>query len=191
MPLSVELVSAAATAIGAIPIVCLVVLAARRRDRDVAWWWLAAAFAVSAIADVAARGLNPWIVSHLYPVSQAALVGAVLLDRPRAVRFLVVLVVVATATAVWHVGDGPDVVLRTVAWLPLAVMAWHRRELDGWLRASLLTAFGVAWVAWLGYVVWPGWWSWGVYQGVRLVSVCLFARAVWSSPYPPLRLLVG
>ncbi|MCY7380685.1 MAG: hypothetical protein LH467_15260 [Gemmatimonadaceae bacterium] len=169
----------AAWCIGLIPLGTLVVLHLMGRRRDVAWWWLACAFLVSWFADAAARWyiIPPLVVSTVYPVTQSALVGAVLMPRRDAITFTVTIIVVALLTvAGWGI-DGPDVLFRTVAWLTLAVLALSRWEL-GLLRWSLVLAFGLGWMAWLAYAFWPGWGSWGAYQAVRLASVLVFVRAV-------------
>ena len=77
-------------------------------------------------------------------------------------------------------GDGPDLLLRTVAWLGIVAIVWRLPVPRLWL--ALGTTFGLGWVAWLGYVLSPGWPSWGVYQGVRAVGIGLFCWAAVGQP---------
>lgn len=172
--------------IGLVPLACLAVLAMRRQRRDAAWWYLAGAFFVSWIADAfALAGVEPWLMSLVYPVSQAALVGAVLLERRQAMAFVGALVTVGLVAVLWLGVDQPDVLVRTVAWLGVALIAYERDAL-GRLRMALLVAFGVGWLAWAGYAVRPSWSTWLAYQGVRALGVGTFCWAAWK-PTPRLR----
>lgn len=161
-----------------IPLAWLAGLRARGRRRDAAWWWLAGAFAVSWLADTAAHWVDPWLIGLVYPVSQSALVAAVLLDRREAAKLLAVLLLIGVGAALWHGVQGPDVLLRTVAWGAIAGIAFDRWEL-GRLRMSLLVTFGLGLIAWMGYAIWPGWTSWLVYQGARAFGIGLFCWAAF------------
>lgn len=177
----------AAYALGAIPFAWLIVLAARGHRRDAAWWWLAGAFFVSFIADTfALAGVEPWLMSLVYPISQAAIVGAVLLEREDAVLFVIGLVLVAMLAVAWKGVGTPDVLVHTVAFLSIAIIALDRPAL-GRLRVALLVAFGLGWVAWIGYTVWPGWATWLSYQGVRALGIGCFCWAA-TTPTPRLRI---
>jgi hypothetical protein len=178
----------AAWTLGLIPFAWLAVLAVRREFRDVAWWWIAGAFFVSWIADAfALAGVNPWLMSLVYPVSQAALVGAVLLDREDAVMFVIALVIVAILAVLWKGVGTPDVLVRTVAWASVAIIALDRVAL-GRLRLALLVSFGFGWLAWIGYTLAPGWLSWSCYQMVRALGIGTFCWAA-TKPGPSFRVL--
>lgn len=160
-----------------VPLVWLLVLHARGNARDVAWWWLGAAYAVSWLADTAAHVVSPWLVSAVYPVTQAGIVGAVLLDRRRASLYASVLVLIGVAAVLSpHSLTGPDLILRSVAWGAVAYLALHRPEL-GRLSVALFASFGVTLVAWWGYAFLPGWATWSTYQTARLVGIALFCYA--------------
>lgn len=158
---------------------------APRTDR--AYWLVALAFAISWIADLSAR-LWPdgaWLVSLVYPVSQAALIAAVLLPRRDTITFVCALVVSGLASVALRGTQGPDVLLRTVAWLGLAFLVMDRWAL-GRLRTALVVYFGVGWMAWLLraiYLTVPWWY---VTQSVRLAGILLFCWAV-IQPGPRLR----
>lgn len=176
----VNLPSEVAHHVALIPAIWLLLIKNRRAE----WWWLALAFGVSWIADWIAHLTNPAFVSAVYPVGQAAIVGAVLLDRTQARRFAIALALAGIA-AVWLEDFAPDRFLRTIAWLGIVVMVWERPL--GRLRVMLITAFGLGWVAWMGYTLWPGWTSWTLYQLVRAASLAMFCWASLS-PQPRLRL---
>lgn len=147
-----------------------------RGERRQAWWWIAGSFAVSWLADTAAHWGNPWPPAAVYPVSQAAIVGMVLLERWQAMLLATVLAVVGIVGVLWEGVLGPTVFLQTVAAGAVVWIVWPRPL--GRLRVTLLTAFGGTALAWIGYVLMPGWTSWGAYQGVRAVSIALFC---WAS----------
>jgi hypothetical protein len=181
-----RIVSELAAEMGLVPLAWLAWLRHKGRNPGLAWWWLAAAFFVSWLADTAALWVDPDLVGNLYPLTQAALVGAVLLDRLEAVEFAYALAVVAFVAVLWRGPLGVDVLLRTVAWGAVAGMAWDRRAL-GRLRTCLLIAFGLDLVVWYGYALEPGWWSWGAYQGVRALGLVLFCLAA-ARPIPQLQI---
>jgi membrane-bound metal-dependent hydrolase YbcI (DUF457 family) len=177
----------AAWTLGLVPVAWLAWLARRGQRRDAAWWYLAGAFFVSWIADAfALAGAEPRLMSLVYPVSQASLVGAVLLERDDAVRFVLALVAVGIVAVLWRGVDTPDVFVRTVAWASIGIIAFDRDAL-GRLRLALLVAFGFGWLAWIGYTVTPGWDSWLCYQGVRALGAGTFCWAAWN-PAPRLRI---
>lgn len=171
-----------------LPLLSLWLLWGAKQDRNVAWWWVAMAFAVSWVADSASHLLPPWVISLAYPVTQAALVGAVLLERRDALLLTVCLGILGIGAATWGDLHGPDLLLRTAAWGSIAVVAYERKALDR-LRVSLLVSFGLGLVCWMGYAAWPGWTSWSLYQGVRLAAILIFCSAA-VRPAPRLRLAV-
>jgi hypothetical protein len=188
VPASVPVIFYVAYAVGAAPLAWLVMLAMRGERRDAAWWWLAGAFFVSFVADsVALAGVEPWLMSLVYPVSQAAIVGAVLLEREDAALFVCGLVTVGIVAVLWRGVGTPDVLVHTVAWASIGVIAFDRDAL-GRLRLALVVAFGFGWMAWLGYTLSPGYLTWLCYQGVRALGIGTFCWAA-SNPAPQLRVL--
>lgn len=186
MTIGTRVASELATALGLVPVVYLGVRHAQRRRSGVAWWWLAAAFAVSWLADMAALWADPDLVGNLYPITQAALIGAVFLDRLEAAQFAIALVMVAVVAVLWRGPLGIDVLLRTVAWGAVVAIAWDRPAL-GRVRVALVVTFGVGLLCWWGYAVRPGWWSWGTYQVVRAAGIACFCWAA-TRPLPRFRI---
>jgi hypothetical protein len=126
-------------------------------------------------------------MSLVYPVSQAAIIGAVLLDRGEALFFVCALVMVGVTAVLWRGVGFPDVVVHTVAWGSVALIALDRPAL-GRLRLALLVAFAGGWLAWVGYTITPGWTTWLCYQGVRAAGLACFCWAA-TRPIPRLRVL--
>lgn len=155
------------------------------RRTELAFWWLAVAFGVSWLADSAAHYAPPWLISAVYPVSQAAIIGMIFLTRWEAQWLALWLVFVGIESIAWHGIEGPEILLHTVAWGSAAVIA--SRSVSR-LRIPILLAFGLGTVAWMGYAAFPGWWSWSIFQGIRaaaLVSFCM----VTHRPRPVFRLV--
>lgn len=163
--------------LGLVPLLWLAALRLYGQPRPPMWWWVASAFALSWVADSVAHLADPALVSAVYPVSQAGLIAAALVPHREAMIFAAVLVGGGLLALGMREGS-PGVFLRTVAWLGLVgfVMA-HPSP----LRATIITAFGVGWLAWVVVRIAPSWTSWGVYQGVRAVSLGLFC---WASLQP-------
>ncbi len=154
-----------------------------RGVRDASRWWVASAFAVSFVADVASFFLAPmdrWIVSIVFPVSQTAILGAVLLSRKGADFVLAALILAAIGAVFWHGVEGPDVLLPTVASASVVGIVVGRWDL-GHLRTGLLIYFGLGLLAWYSYAMWPGWSSYAVYQAARATGIGFVVRAL-SSP---------
>lgn len=181
-----RLVSEIASEMALLPLVWLLWLRVRRRDLGAAWWWLSGAFAVSWIADTAALWVDPWLVGAVYPVSQAVIMGFVFLSRREALAFIIALLIVGIADVFWKGVSSPDILLRTVAWLSVVGILWQLKQLQR-LRTALLVYFGLGWLCWMGYAIWPGWTSWSAYQITRLVGILLFCFAA-TSPLPQLKL---
>lgn len=169
---------------GLLPLLWLGVLQSRGQDRGAAWWWLAVAFGVSWLADSAAHWVNPDLVGNLYPLTQAAIVGAVLLDRDDASMLVIALCLVGAASIAWNGPEGREILLATTANGAVAGIAWQRRAI-GRVRLSLLVSFGAVGVCWWFYAGWPTWDSYNLYQGVRAIGLLLFCRAA-VSPGPSL-----
>jgi hypothetical protein len=185
MTLPARIVSEIASELGIVPLVWLAWRALRGHRSLSVWWWMAAVFGVSWAADTAAIWNARWLISAVYPATQATLVGIVFLAQSDALVFLIVLTMVGAIDVILHSVTGPNVLLRTVAWLAIVGIAGDRPGL-GALRWSLLVSFGVGWLAWLGYATWPGWTSWLIYQAVRAIGIGLFCWAA-SHPAPFLR----
>lgn len=174
--------------LGAVPILWLALMQLWGEKRGAAWWWLAGAFAVGWGADTLAHWASPWLASTVYLVSQAGIIGAVLLARREAVLLAAVLVGIAVLAILWRGVEGPDLLLHTVAMGSVAGIVWDRKVL-GLLRMAFLVRFGVGLLIWWAYGLYPGWTTWGAYQSVRLAGVLLFCwAAVW--PAPRLRLTI-
>ncbi len=143
-----------------------------------AWWWLAAAFGVSFVADVASLFVGHALVSQTYPVSQAALFLAVMLpQRPVVERVIAGLLAVAATSILARQGLGLDVALHVLAWLAVSAGAWlfvRQRA----LRWTLGAGFAVLTVAWVLYAAWPGWATWGAYHVTRLAVAVGFCWAI-------------
>jgi hypothetical protein len=172
---------------GLIPLLWLVVLHFKGKACDRAWWFLAGAFTVSWVADSVSHWTGVPFVGILYPMAQTILVAFVFWDRDRALWLIVAIGFVGIADIAWHGVNGPDILLRTVAWLSIVGIVYPIWQL-GRLRTSLLVTFGLGWLLWMCYAGWPGWWSWGFYQASRLLGIGLFCIAA-NHPEPHLRLL--
>lgn len=180
-------IAGAAQYLGLVP---LVWLCGRRvvGKFDVAWWWLGLAFAVSWAADeVGRRKLLPVdVVSLVYPVSQASLVGAVFLERRGAMLFTALLTVMGVVAALVSAPNGKDVLLRSVANAAVCGIVWDRPAL-GWLRWSMLAYFGLGLLAWYGFAQHPTVMGWWLNQGIRVVGIVVFCYAS-VHPSPRLRI---
>ena len=169
-----------------IPLMWLGWLRFKGRNPGLAWWWLAGALFVSWIADTASHFTDAWLIGAVYPVSQAAIVGAVFLYRYDAMKLVVVLVAVGVIDVFWHGVTGPDILLRTVAWLSIVGLIYQLPQLER-LRTSLLVYFGLGWLCWMFYAIDPGWTSWASYQTTRLLGILLFCWAA-TDPRPHFKL---
>lgn len=169
-----------------LPLLWLGWLHVRGEKRDVAWWWLVGIFFVSWLADTAAHWADPWVVSPIYLVTQAGIVGLVFYSRRDATVLAVVLTVAGLAALVWR--RTPDLFLHTVAWGSAAGIVFQLPQL-GRLRTSLLVTFGAGLIAWYGYALWPGWTSYLIYQSTRLLGIAVFCMAA-ASPLPHFKLSV-
>lgn len=170
-----------------VPLFWLAWLHWRKREPGLAWWWLAGAFAVSWLADTGALWLSPWLVGAVYPVSQAAIIGAVLLSRSEAIELTIALVLIGILDVYANGITGPDILLRVTAWGAVTGILVPLRQL-GRLRAALLVYFGVGLLAWMYYVIEPAWLSWSLYQIVRAIGIAMFC---WAAMRPQPRLRVS
>lgn len=169
-----------------LPLVWLTVMAYHHGHRDAAYWWLAVAFGIGGVFDVMAKaGLGANVASHVYPITQTAIIVAVLLDRYTALFVLTVLLFAATLSLLaWP--EQPDLILHSLAWGGIGYVANRMRPI-GTLWLSLFCAFGLALPCW--------WWFIAsgqslaallAMQGCYAVGVGLFC---WSTlrPEPKLR----
>lgn len=163
--------------LGLVPALWLAGLAGRRRSLPPWTWAMAGGFGVSWIADAIARWVGAGPVSQVYPVMQAAVFTAVLVPRHWAENVIALFLLAASASIVMRQGIGLDILLHVLAWGTVAGLAW-RYTAHG-LRGALLVYFGLGVLAWLGYVVWPGWGSWLTYQGTRAVGLGWWCWTVW------------
>lgn len=167
-------------ALGLVPLAWLAALHAGGWRRSSLWWWVAAAYGVSFVADAVALSgwRDPWWVSASYPVSQAGIVGLVLLGPQDAIRFLVALIAAAIVGSLLSPSAG-TLPLRTLAWGAITLLAWPRRDV-GALRAALLVSFGVGLGAWWCFVLWPSLGTWALHQGTRILGTGLLCWAAWG-----------
>jgi len=165
--------------IGAIPLLWLVYLATRGIQREPQWWYLALAFFISWLADTAAdAGVNPWVMSIVFVVSQTALIGAVFLRREPAVILTMALTVVGCLAVITQGVDGPDVILSTVAACAVVLMVWKHPARRA--RLCLLVYFGLGQIAWIVHARWLIVPTWYPYQLCRLAGLLLFCYASWN-----------
>lgn len=167
-----------------VPLAWLIGLVLKGQRPPSGWWWIAGAFAISAVPDSMAHRMNPWIPSAVYPIAQSAIIASVLVSPTKAFAFTLILVIASVTDTVLTAGAEPrgDWIVRTVAWLGLVSFVWAIPLPR--LRLALLEAFGVGWLAWIGLLLMPGppnavWGSpsWRAYQAVRATSLLLFCRA--------------
>lgn len=170
-----------------IPLIWLAVLTFRGQRFGGEWWWLAGAFFVSWLADTASHWVGQPFVSMIYPVVQAGLIGGVLLYKSDAIKLVVLLILVGVADILWHGIIGTDILLRTVAWLAVVGIVYPFWQL-GRLRTTLLVTFGIGWVTWMSFVIWPSTLSWAAYHLTWLAGILLFCWAA-SNPLPHFRLI--
>lgn len=170
--------------IALLPLVVLVWLGVRGRERQAEWWLVAGAYLVSWFADAAAHYVNPWIVSAVYPVSQSALIGAALLPRKHATPYVAAIVLLGCVAMAFHDFAGPDILLRAVCFGAIVALAWGRAWDLGNLHASLMVYFGLGLLAWFAYAVAPNWWTWGAFQLCRVTGLVLFCVAAWTIRTP-------
>ena len=175
-----------------VPIAWLGVLRWRGVRRDHAWWWLAGTYLVAFLSDTAAHYLSPddrWLPSLVYPVSQAAIIGAVFLDRMDAARLLSMLIMAGLLAVMFNNPNQPDVVLRAVTWGAATAIVWINVILPR-LRVALLVSYGLALLAWIAFML-----SWALlgrmapltfkfgwtYHGIRALGLVLFCWAAMQT----------
>ena len=180
-----------------IPLAWLAILYLRGLRPGTAWWLLAGAFAVSWLADEWARHLpkdERYLASLVYPVSQTALIGAVLLPKRIYAWILLGALVLVGLVAAWlNEPQRPDMLLRTFAWFAVLAVILFRPELPRALRGSLFSYFGVGWVAWAAFVGYQhegeiATWIWYLYHLSRLFGLLLFCQAA-VRPYASLEVV--
>lgn len=142
-----------------------------------AYWWLAGAFGVSFLADLAGLFGGGYLASQTYPLLQAGLVALVIAPRPIAVLTIGALAFISAVSLAWRMAAGLDVLLHVAAWGSTAALA-SRNLTPGPLRATLVWGFALLSLAWVGFRLEPTFLAWGVMQGVRLAMALGFAWAV-------------
>jgi len=158
---------------GLLPVLWLGVLASAGHRRSPLWWALGITLSLSWVADTAAHWVDPWLVSSLYPIAQTLVMGIVLLPASRLGRF-VAAVAVTTGLALLLAGTGhPEVLIHTVCWTGILVLAWPYRE----IRGPTVWTFGVGWLAWVAFASLPTFATWGVYQAIRMTGLGVFCYA--------------
>ena len=169
-----------AASLGAIPLAWLTLRYLAGKSVSVPSWWIASGFGVSCVTDllVVSHTLPQWIASPVYLVSQGALITAAILPPAEAWAVLMTLVAVGEAQVLFVGVNRPDILLHTVSFLTMSLVALRARSIYRW---SLGAAFGVGLVAWWAYCIAPGWDSWLAYQSCRLLGVALFC---WASREP-------
>lgn len=174
---------------GIVPLLWLVVLHLAGKQRGREWWWLAVALSISWVADTLAHWFNPTLVGNLYPVTQAAIIGAtLLLHRREAVALVLLLGFVGVCSMlVQDPRIDADMILSTAANGSAAVLAYEFRG-PARLRAALLMLFGLGGVAWIAFIVEPIWATYLVYQSCRAAGTVWFCVAALS-PYPAFNLM--
>lgn len=170
--------------VGLLPLAFLLTLRLAGRPRDRAYLWLAVAFAVSFVSDSLAHHVDAWLLSSVYPVTQAALIGAVLLARKDAWLFLLVLVNAGIVAALFA-GPWPDLLLHTVAFGGVTAIVYDRHYL-GFVRTALLAYCGLGLAAWYWFALAPSFTHYAVYQATRIVGLAWFCMACLH-PAPKLR----
>jgi hypothetical protein len=173
-----------------VPLVWLVGLHLAGRRRGVEWWWMAAGFGVSFLADLLAHWDRTGAVMAAYPISQAAIFLLVFVDRHTARLLILWLVGLSLLVPFLVPPKGMDAINSALSWGAVALVAWRRWSLPTPLRLSLLVYFGLG-LTWLGYLAWPWWgggWGWYlVYQATRVAGTALWCWAA-ATPYPRLKL---
>lgn len=162
--------------VGLVPLVAWSVVRLRHPTPPLALA-VAGAYAVSWAADWFAHWVNPLFVSTMYLVTQAGVLGLLLLPPRRAVAFILVLGVSALGSLAATEAQRPEWLVHSVAGVGVSASVWRRPDLGG-LRWSLLATFGLGWLAWVAYWVTPGWWTWGAYQTCRALGAGLFVAAL-------------
>lgn len=162
-----------------LPLVWLSALAMRGHRRDVAFWWIAIAFAVSFASDTAAIVFKTggWAISCAYPMAQVALIVAVLANAwSEAAKIITAL----CASALFAVGledmTKPEWAFHLIAFGTVTVMAWRRPAL-GRLRLALLVYFGLSAALWCVHVAWLTTATWYPYKIADTVGLLLFCWA--------------
>lgn len=163
---------------GLIPLLTLAAQRLRGVRVEAVWWWCALVFGISWLADTAAHWIAPDLVGNLYPLSQAALIGALCLPRPAAWGTLIGLTL-AALFVVWQGSyAGVDVAFRFAAWGLITGCALYY-PLPPPIRAALLLTFAAGLVTWSLYAVAPSWPTWGAYQTTRAVGIVVFSLGAW------------
>lgn len=170
-----------------IPLLWLALLRFKGRACGVEWWWIAGVFFVSWLADTAAHYFNPWVGSEVYPMLQAAIIALVFLSRRDALKLILVVGAAGLLDLALFGISSWDILLRTVAWGAVIGIVYPLTQIVR-LRLTLLMLFLGGLLAWYAYAIWPGWWSWSIYQASRFMAITFFCWAAYH-PEPHLKIL--
>lgn len=169
---------------GAFPLVRVTTLTRTRPPVDVAWLWMALAFAVSFAADTASL-FGAWpVVSQTYPLMQGAVFALALLPSGVAGRVVALLLTVAGASVSVRHGAGFDIALHAAAWGAVAAMAWWRVT-DASLRWTLVLGFGGMAATWTAYALAPDVATYALFQAVRVATAAGWCVAAWREARRP------
>lgn len=133
------------TALGAVPIIAVVLLYVwRNKMLDSEWWLIGLAYSVSWLAD--SVGEKRIIAYNSYVLLQCGLLVLPLVKKVPAMILVGLYAVVGVAATVF-LGPNALAPLHTVGWLSVCGVAlWRLRP--GPLRASILWTFGLGYLAW-------------------------------------------
>lgn len=159
----------------------LAAVAVHGRRLASAWWWLAAAFAVSWVADLAGwLGQFP-LASQTYPLLQGSLFALVLAPRSVALSVVGGLALASGLSLALRSGAGVDVALHVAAMLSTAALAW-RNLTPSALRWTLAAGFVALAAAWCAVVLWPmSVAALDAYGWVRVAIAAGFSVAAWQA----------
>lgn len=161
------------------PLLCLCILAFFGKDRDIIWWLLACVFAVSWLADTCTlyKIADQWVISLVYPILQASIVGVALLEQRETNQLLWVLMASSVIVGTWHDVFGPDILLRTVCWGSIAGITWSRTSKK--LAASFLISFGGGLLCWFVLIFFQNLHAGLVYKTVFTAGLIYFCSLLY------------
>lgn len=184
MPANLSIVAEIAHYMGLIPLLWLSVLKSQGHRRSVIWWGLAVVFAVSVVANTAAHFLDAWVISAIYPIAQAIILGVVILPIEAAARWAVL--VIGAGLAAWSIRGvaHPEIFVHTVAWVGMILII---ARYPGQFRQVVVSAFGFGWLAWLIFTLdRESLTAWAFYQGVQAANLGAFC---WATVPPRVAVL--
>lgn len=164
---------------GALPLAALVVLLVTGRERPAAFWWVAAAFAVSVVADRVSRSMGGVADPSFYyrPVQIGLVLFAFKTDVIE--RGMLAAILALSGWLSWSVVTAPaELAVTACGSIVICGAAWQER----WLRGPLWTYFWLGTLAYLWMVPTIGTEAivprWVAYQTCRIVALVWFVVAV-------------